>query len=276
MLALAIAILCSTSFSLIIRHTQRAGQDQLAIMALNYLAAAGTALACSGQWRLSPPTWHIGIAGGCIFIVTYLLFIQSLDLKGVAIANAVTRLSVLIPVLGTIFIFGEQPRAIEAVGALLAIGAMPLLSLDRGFNGSRLTRGQVPLLLALFIMNGMCLFVNKWFHATGLTAERPLFLAFLFGTAALASCVVWAVFSRRVGWREVVWGVPLGVINFGTSFMLIRALDTLPGTVVFPVTAALGLVLTAGFAAWAWKETPGRLGQTGLALAVVAVVLINL
>lgn len=276
MLSLALAIICTTLFSLIVRHTQRAGQDQLAVMGLNYAAASAAGFLIAGNLQIAPQTWLIGILGGVIFVTCYLLFIHSLDLKGVAIANAVTRLSVVIPVLGTIFVFGETPHAMEAVGAAVAIAAMPLLSLDRGVNGSRLTRRQVPLLLALFVMNGCCLLVNKWFQAVGLEAQRPAFLGVLFGTAAAVSAVAWAATSRRSGWQEVSCGVPLGVINFGTSFMLIRALDELPGTVVFPVVAALGLVLTSGFAAWAWREVPGRMGQVGLALALVAVVLVKL
>jgi drug/metabolite transporter (DMT)-like permease len=276
MIALALAVVCTTCFSLIVRHTQRAGQDQLAVMGLNYAAAAATALLLTRGHHIAPQTWLIGLLGGCTYVTAYLLFIPSLDLKGVAIANAVTRLSVLIPVLGAILIFGEKPRAIEAAGALLAMSAMPLLSLDRGFDGTRLTRRQVPLLLGLFLVNGICLFVNKWFHTTGLSAERPQFLGLLFGTAAVVSLAVWGLWSRRGGWRELATGVPLGVINFGTSFMIIAALDSLPGTIVFPVTAALGLVLTTGAAAWFWREIPGRLGRAGLVVALAAVVLINL
>ncbi len=276
MIALALAVLCTSCFSLIVRHSQRAGQSQLAVMGLNYAAASAAAFALSHTGHVSSPTWEIGVIGGVIYATTYLILIQSLDLKGVAIANAITRLSVLIPVLGSILIFGDQPRLIESAGALLAIGAMPLLSLDRGVGGARLTQRQVPLLLALFVANGSCLLTNKWFHATGLTAERPAFLGILFGTAALVSLVAWGVRCRRLGWREMATGVPLGVINFGTSYMIIAALDSLPGAVVFPVTAALGLVFTTGGAAWLWREVPGRLGRAGLAVALAAVVLINL
>lgn len=276
MISLALAVFCTTCFSLIVRFTQRAGQSQLAVMGLNYAAASLAAFSLARGLHVSPQTWMIGIIGGCAYVTAYLLFIQSLDLKGVAIANAVTRLSVLIPVLGSILLFGEHPRSIETAGALLAMSAMPLLSLDRGFDGTRLTRRQVPLLVGLFIVNGMCLFVNKWFHTTGLSAERPMFLGILFGTAALVSVVAWGSWCRRISWREVSAGVPLGVINFGTSYMIIRALDSLPGAIVFPVTAALGLVLTTGGAAWLWREIPGRLGRAGLVVALAAVVLINL
>jgi drug/metabolite transporter (DMT)-like permease len=277
MLALAIAVICSTSFSLIVRHTQRERQDQFAVMGLNYAAASATAFLCAGgQWQLSPPTWQIGGAGGLIFVSAYIFLIHSLDLKGVAIANAVTRLSVLIPVAASIALFGEEPRLLEIVGGGLAIIAMPLLSLDRGFTGSRLSRWERPFLLALFLLNGGCLLSTKWFHSTGLSAQRPLYFGVLFGVAAVVSLVAWLGWSRRGGRRELFWGVLLGVVNYVTGAALIRALDSLSGMVVFPVQAALGLVLTAVFAGWAWQEIPGRLGQAGLALAVVAVVMINL
>lgn len=277
MLALLIAIVCTTSFSLILRGTQRAGQDQFAVMAINYLVASAAGLACAGlRTHPSPLTLQIGVIGGVTFITTYVVIIHSMDVKGVAVANAITRLSVVIPVLATILIWGERPTSIQAVGAVLALGAMPLLSLDKGNGGGGLTRKQVPLLIALFVTNGGCLLTSKWFHSTGLSAERPLYFAILFGTAALVSLLCWGVWSRRCGWREVAGGVPLGLVNYATGIAVICALDRLPGAVVFPVFAAAGLAFTAGLATWLWREAPGRLGQAGLAVALLAVALINL
>lgn len=277
MLALIVAILCTTSFSLIIRHTQRLGYDQFAVMGINYLIACAMGIALTGgHGHSSPPTLHLGLLGGVAFVVTYILMIHSFDLKGVAIANAITRLSVLIPVLATIVVWHERPQIMEGVGALLALGAMPLLTLDRDGHGKGLTRKQVPLLLGLFIGNGMCLLMSKWFHETGLSGERPLFFAILFGTATAVSVVCWLIWSRRSGWREWAWGVPLGAINFLTALAVITALDTLSGSVVFPLFAAMSLALTTGVGAWLWREIPGKLGKIGIAVALVAVVLINL
>lgn len=277
MLALIIAIASTTSFSLLIRASQRSGQDQFAIMGLNYAAASLAALAfAGGPQHVSPPTLHIGLIAGCVFVVTYFFLIHGMGLKGVAIANAITRLSVLIPVLATILVFGEKPHPFEAMGGALALMAMPFLSLDRGEGGARLTPRQTLFLLGLFVTNGACLLTSKWFHSTGLTAERPMYFVILFAAAATASLVAWLGWSRRCTWREVGTGILLGLINLVTSYAIIVALDTLPGTIVFPVFAALGLTLTTGAAAWLWREIPGRLGQVGIAIALVAVVLINM
>jgi len=173
-------------------------------------------------------------------------------------------------------VWGDKPQVLEGVGALLALTAMPLLSLDRDGTGKRLTRRQLPLLLALFLTNGACVLLSKWFHSTGLVGERPLYFAILFGTAAVVSAGCWLGFSRRCTWREFASGIPLGVVNLLTGLAVIYALDTLPGSVVFPVFAALGLALTTGFAACVWHETPGKLGKAGIGVALVAVVVGNL
>ena len=135
MLALVIAILRTTSFSLIIRHTQRLGYNQMGVMAVNYLTAATLGFVVAyrrGACRASPTTLHIGLTAGFIFVGTYLLFMHALSLRGVAISNAITRVSVVVPVAAAVLIWGERPRAIEEIGALLALLAMPMLSLDKG------------------------------------------------------------------------------------------------------------------------------------------------
>ncbi len=49
---------------------------------------------------------------------------------------------------------------------------------------------------------------------------------------------------------------------------MISALQELPGTLVYPFTAAVGLVLTVAVARVAWRERFGGLGAAGIALAV--------
>jgi len=276
MLYLAAAIVCTSAFALIMRQTQRLGLNQMAIMAINYTAAALAGVALTGgQWHASPSTLHIGLIAGVVFVTTYFFIIHSMDLKGVAIANAIVRLSVLIPIVASIALWDERPGAIEALGGALALVALPLLALDRSHGGARLSGRQALLLLGLFITNGLTLLTSRWFHSTHLAAERPVYSAILFGTAAVASIIVWTVESRRVRWAEWLWGTILGLANILTLITVLKALVYLPGTVVFPVMGALGLALTVGYAAVMWQEKPGRLGLIGISIAVVAVVLVN-
>ncbi|MGE5532010.1 MAG: hypothetical protein ACM3VW_07855 [Bacteroidota bacterium] len=277
MLALVIAIVCGTCFSLVMRHSQRLGRDQFAIMTINHFVAFAAALVLARSClRPSPPTLMIATIAGILFVAAYVVLLHSMDLKGVGIANAFGRLAVLIPVVATVLVWHERPHLTEGAGGLLALTAMPLLSLDREGTGGKLKRRQVPILLALFVGQGLCLLTSKWFHSTGLQAERPLYFALVFGIAGIASVGCWLIWSRRCGWSEVAFGVPMGLMNVANAMALVFALDKLPGSVVFPVFAALTLALVTGAAAWLWKEIPGPLGRWGIAVATAAVVLINM
>ncbi len=279
MLALAIAILSTTAFSLIMRHTQRVWRDPMAVMAVNYVAASliSFALARStGAWNVSPPTLQIGLLAGVIYVSTYICILQSMELQGVAIANAITRLSVLVPIVAAVVIWRERPTLIQEAGAALAVVAMPFLTLDRGNRQARLRKRQIALLIGLFLTNGGVLITSKWFQAAAPASENFMYFGILFGVAAVVSWGLWLARSRQVRPADFGWGALLGAVNMLTGVTLLAALDALPGTVVFPVFAALGLALTAAFAAIVWREIPGRLGQVGIGVALCAAVLINL
>ena len=131
-------------------------------------------------------------------------------------------------------------------------------------------------LAALFVVNGSAFVLQKWYHTTGLAGERPAFLLYLFGVAAIVLCVAWLKQSRRVETAGIGWGGMLGVCNILGNLALLAALDRMPGTVVFPVLQAGIMIVSAGYAALFWRERPGRSGTMGIAVAAAAVVLINL
>jgi multidrug transporter EmrE-like cation transporter len=70
-------------------------------------------------------------------------------------------------------------------------------------------------------------------------------------------------------------GAVIGLANAAQLGFLLRALETVPAMVVFPVSSALALVLNAlaSLAWWGERLTPAT--ALGLVLAVVATVLLN-
>jgi cephalosporin-C deacetylase-like acetyl esterase/multidrug transporter EmrE-like cation transporter len=163
------------------------------------------------------------------------------------------------------------------VGAGLALVALPMLAAGRTNGPARHAAWFGSLLIgALFVMNGACGAVGKWYHVVGRPVERPVFFGVLYAVAAAYAASVWLVRSRRACGEELAIGIGLGVINAAANFTLLAALDHLSGVVVFPVTAAGGLVLAVLFSAVVWKEWPNRWGLAGVVLAVVAVTAVNL
>lgn len=280
MIALGLATILTGAFAVIVRFGQRRGGDLHTIGVANYLTAS---LAFIPLLRLHPSpvvshhTLLLGAIGGLVYATAYYLFLPVMSSRGVAIGSAVTRVSVVLPMLLSLGVWREAPTWVQAIGAALALAALPLLVLSRLDGQPSPPRSrEFALLAALFLFNGGCLSVGKWYHATGNLAERPAYFATLFGVAALYTGAVWVVRSQRLDALDVLTGALLGLTNASSNFALLSALDAFPGVVTFPVTAAGGLVLAVVFAAIWWKELPTRLGAVGVLLAVLAVVLVNL
>jgi multidrug transporter EmrE-like cation transporter len=107
-----------------------------------------------------------------------------------------------------------------------------------------------------------------------------LFLLLAFGIAFLigAAVVLWRGVRRGI-WpdrRTIGWGLLLGVINYGSLEFILRAIERLPGTVVFPVNNIAIVLLAAVLGITVWDEHLSRLNRIGLGCAVVALVLLNL
>jgi multidrug transporter EmrE-like cation transporter len=79
--------------------------------------------------------------------------------------------------------------------------------------------------------------------------------------------------SRLTG--EWALGAILGVANLLQLLCLLLALRSLPAVVVFPVSAALGIVFNALASMLFWGERPAPRGWLGIALSVLAVVLLS-
>ncbi len=278
MLLFVFIVLCGAGFALTARAAQRRNADTLAVGAVNYACAAiiSWILAVPPGASTDPQTLYIGIVGGITYVAAYFCLLPSLEQKGTAIAASVMQLGVLVPLVGALLIWGERPQTVAACGIVLAVLALPMLTLDKGVSSQALTAGRVMVLLGLFILNGSAMLVNKWFHTTGLHGERAMYLAVLFTVAAVGCWLAWLAQRRRkLGVRELGWGAALGSFNVAATLLTLYGLDIYLAAVLFPLVAAVTLAVVTVFAALAWREIPGRIGWIGLAAAISAVILAN-
>ncbi|OHD68165.1 MAG: hypothetical protein A2177_08030 [Spirochaetes bacterium RBG_13_68_11] len=295
MLALVLSTIFSAGFGLGIRVAQGMGANLVAVGAANYLTAMGVNAALFLLGGGLPPrgtTIAIAVGGGVTYAVAFFMVYRLTRQRGASITGAVMRISTLVPVAFSLLVWGERLSAWQAAGAALALASLPLLTLRPGAarEGSRAGGGAL-LLVSLFLLNGMCLLAARAFRATEAVGEEAAFLAVLFATAAATLCTVWAVTERRAAANppaaddppirhplllDLAPGIAVGVCNALQNRFMVAALQRLPGTLVYPFSAAVGLVLTVAVARVAWRERFGRLGKAGIALACVAVVLVNL
>jgi drug/metabolite transporter (DMT)-like permease len=135
-------------------------------------------------------------------------------------------------------------------------------------------------LFVLFLSGGAVDITMKTFQETfGADNSRFLFLLLAFGIAFLIGLAIVLRNGLRTGrWpdrRTWAWGAVLGVINYGSLEFLLRALEQLAGTVVFPVNNISIVVLAALLGVAFWGERLSRTNLAGLALAVLGLVLLS-
>lgn len=285
-------IVFTVAFSHLLRYSQARTARPLHAAGINYLVAT---LLC-GAWTASaarslhPHTAGLGAIGGAIYVSSLVLMLPAMRQSGVAITGAILQLSLMVPVGFAIWRFREIPSPWQGVGVVLTMVALPLLSLARAPDGpeERLRSGCTPLSLLLFASAGASQVVMKEFTAARPQEDLPLYSTALFATAT-ACTWLWMRLSGDTGRPDLQpvgsdgrlvseWsvGTALGLVNTLQLAFLLLALRELPAVIVFPVSAALGIVCNTLAAFLLWNERPPLSGWLGIGLAIAAVVLLNL
>jgi drug/metabolite transporter (DMT)-like permease len=194
------------------------------------------------------------------------------------------------------FLIAWQSPAQKAVLAEASSGAPPKASSGTAPASSEASRAassparvlkttptaRVFGVLALtFVMGGAVDVAMKAFEESfGASNSRVLFLLLAFGVAFLIGATIVITRGVRTGqWpepRTAAWGVGLGVINYGSLEFILRAIEVLPGTFVFPANNIAIVILAAALGVAVWNETLSRPNRVGLGLAVLALLLLSL
>jgi len=286
MLFLVVHILANLMFAMCIRLARDQRYDYLLVGTTNYVVAAILALAW--WWSRGMPGYHwsavvYGAINGFQYQISFVVLFIIVGLAGVGISFGIIRLAVAFPTLASIFLWGEYPTLPQSVGLVLAFLALPLLGSDAHRAArSRNQRQPWPILVASIVLGGIGLTAAKAFSMEGVPGEQPLYTASLFVAAALSATGVWLL-RERIGmtngctpvWKNLMIGGVMGAANLLQIIMLLRALEILPGTIVFPVSATASLVLTILGGMIFFRERFGYVTSGGILITLLALVLIN-
>ena len=281
MLDITLHVLLASLFTVGIRWTQtRVDYDVMAVGATNYIAAGVlgvVVLAISGAWRLEW-SWPAVVTGGALgssYFIAFFLLLGTLRMRGAAIAGALSRLAVTIPIGLAVLAWNERPSLAQWVGIGVSAAAVLLMNApQRESNETRSWRGTLILSL-FFLFVGASFTSQEVFAHTATPDHLPVFLAAGFLMASLGS--VGLLIQRRVipSWRELGAGVLIGACNALQVVFLLRTLERLPAFLTFAISSAGGLLVTAAMAVGMLGErlAPRRTG--GVALAAAALVLLQ-
>jgi uncharacterized membrane protein len=189
----------------------------------------------------------------------------------------IISLSPLVTILMSFALLKERTTRLGALGVALALIALPLF--DFSPQGFSFTQGAGWFPLALIIM--LCWGVQAYFMklANGhMSAESIFFYMMLSGLMLVPVALAMTDFSKPInlGWDGPWLAAGIQVLNAIGALFLVYAFRHGKAIVVAPLTNAGGPLVTAVISLLIAGVVPGELKMVGLALAVIASVLLTL
>ena len=232
---LLLAILSSTTVAVCMRLATRDGQQRTGLLAVNYLTCTLIAYAYADK---SLSLWRDGLGNvafmsvmmGVFYLAGFLLFQREMGKSGIVLSTIFMKLGLLVPVVGSVLLFREEPTVRQGIGFLLALTAIVLINLPDGKREGRFHGG----LLLLLLTCGSGDLMSKVFEEWGEPRFREIYLTLAFGTAMLLCVIITALRREKPEKKDVLYGVLLGIPNYYASRFLLLALKSLPAVVVYP------------------------------------------
>ena len=284
MLYLVLAIVFSTGVFVAMRLFERFKLDNHQALMWNYVFAAGTGFLMCKQFDtptqlVNEPWFGLSILTGFWFIFTYLLMTASTQRSGVTVTSLSSKLSVVLPTLAGVVLFSEKLNFVATIGIVLALVALVLVvgeknTTDKGIKINWL----LPVLI--FFGTGTGDILMKLTEQQNSSDDMGFMIAFIYFIAMLFGFLVVAFDlirgKSKWQWKSAIGGITLGVINFFSTFCVYNAMRCFDNVVLFPIYN-IGVVCLTALTGWLlFKEKLTWKNYLGLAIAIIAVILITL
>ncbi|MGG4604752.1 EamA family transporter [Paenalcaligenes sp. Me131] len=281
---LLISIACSVGVSILFKLARRYQLDIGQAVVINYLTAITL---CVLLLRPDPMSvlagntsfWVLGSLGVLLPSV-FLIMGKAVEQAGIVRSDAAQRLSLLIPLLAAVFIFGESVTGYKGYGIALALVALLCLlsrskaSTTASTSPQHTSQHGTLWLLIVWLGYGVIDILFKQLSKAGAQFAGSLVVSF-----AIAGVVMltWLLLQRtRWSRRSLLSGILLGVLNFSNIYFYIRAHQHYAEnpTLVFSAmnigVISLGTLIGAGF----FREKLSWLNIVGIILAVASILLL--
>lgn len=282
MIYLILAIVCSSAVSLLMRWSEKHVKNNFAMFMANYFTCAVVAF-CFAAPKLPladtkglPFAALLGLVGGAIFLLNFVVLKKCIGASGVMLSSVFMKLGVIVPTLMAVLVFGESPTILQILGLVVAIAAILIIYLEPKAQSTGAKGSAALLLIVLLVISGFAESMTNIYDKTGVAALKDFFLLFNFSSALLISAVITAVRHEKIGVKDLIFGVMIGIPNYFTSRCLLLALGSLPAVVTYPIYNIGAIVLISLGGMLIFRERLSTRKLIGIGMILVALVLLNL
>ena len=290
MLSLIFCILSTGGVFLTFRAFKQWGINRYYAIVINYGVASTLGWSLAGGIPMMKNAydmpWFITTAiMGAGFLYLFNLTAKCTAELGVAVSSIASKLSLIIPVV--VFLMIDPNDLITGRKALaLALALTSIVLSSIGNNSKQRTHSKWVFMLPviIFIGSGAIDLVFAWFSGPNFIPSTEYAMAFTsipFTVAFIIGGVIWIFqkgFSKKPTKNDLLAGLLLGVVNFGSLFFLLGAYG-IPGiekSVIIPVVN-IGVVLFSSLGAVViYRDRPSKITWLGLIIGCLSIIILML
>ncbi|UII23061.1 hypothetical protein [Fulvivirga ligni] len=255
---------------------------------INYLVCVVTGLISAGDGSLDFITktnetwWWMALFLGFVFIGTFYLMAKTTEVYSMTVSSIASKMSLIIPVLSSIFIIGVQAKtytSLNIIGMVLALPAIFLSSYKKGGDKKAFKFSwELMLPLLVFVLGGLIdSSINYSNHFLLKADEKADFSIMIFLFAGTTGSILMLLEREPLKLKSVIAGLALGIINFFSIYFLLVGLSSFnnDGAFVYPLINVGIIVISSLVSIIFFRERLSVKNQIGIALAVLAIFLIS-
>ncbi|MCK4700836.1 MAG: hypothetical protein KAT38_10890, partial [Bacteroidales bacterium] len=217
---------------------------------------------------------------GILFVVMFNVIAITTQKAGISVSSVASKMSVIVPMLFSMFYYHEQISNYKIAGMLLAIVAVALTVIKK--NKFIEDKSYLILPIILFIGMGLVDSLVKFSQHEYLRSQSlPVFSTILFTISAITGIIVRlfkkTLRSRPMSLKTVVAGMLLGIANYGTFYFLVHALNSnfVDSSIIFGLNS-VGIVLLSVFLAIIlFREKLSFINWTGIVLSIITIFILT-
>lgn len=281
MIYILLSISCSVTVAVLLKLAKRYQINVLQAVMWNYLSAI---LLSYVFFKPALPDLEampslLVVSLGVLLPLLFLILSASVRNIGIVKTDIAQRLSLFIPVLAALFLFGEKFSELKIAGLIIGFIAIFLTLSRKSANKADNMSYIYPLLV--FIGFGT---IDVLFKELAIDQSRPytssllvvFFISFVVAFIVLIYNVI--VKKQKVQLINFACGIILGCFNFGNILFYMkahRAMAANPSTVFAAMN--MGVILLGSFVGiLLFKEKISKLNYAGIVMALIAILLITL
>jgi drug/metabolite transporter (DMT)-like permease len=273
MIDLTLSIVFTICLFLFFKEFDRRNINTLQAITFNYLSAGvlSVLLGHSGysyenvistDWFL--PTFLLGI----FFIVMFNVMALTTQRLGVTVGSLASKMSLIIPVLAALLFQGDKWTLLKVIGISIA-----LVSVYLTVKKDEHQKGPIYLALVLFIGAGLLdtVLSHIQFLYLDSTESKDYFTSTVFLVAFSIGGLLLVFKRQRLTIKNITAGILLGIPNYFSIFFVLRSLDSMESSLVFPILN-IGVVILSALIGWGYyKEHLSKLNWLGVVLAISSI-----